>query len=356
MMTRLFRSKAVDLGIDLGTSNTRVVDGDGNILFDQPSLCCFKGYNAAPSLVAVGAEARHYQAKIARPLKIIHPLEHGVLSDMPAARELLKFARKSAGMRRKWRMRPAIGVPADATQAERRALVAAAADAGFVDPLLVEEPLLAARGLNVDLSEPHGHLIVDCGGGAIDVAVVSLGGICVSETMRAGGLALDRAIVDHLHLAHRFQIGPRSAEQLKLDISQAFHSGEDPDVSVRGLDMASGLPKALTLPASEFRRLWTRFVRQAVAIVREALGRTPPELARDVLNGGIQLTGGAAQTAMLAKSMSEKIGVEVVCATEPARRVAKGLASFVKARVAAPSCVNAVAGRRRNSCHRAPCR
>ena len=332
MIKRFFRSKTVDLGIDLGTANTRVVDGSGDILFDQPSLCCFKGYNAAPAFIAAGAKARSYQAKVAKPLKIVHPLEHGVLSDMPAACELLRFARRSAGFAGRSRLRPAIGIPADATQAEQRALVAAAADAGFLDPLLVAEPLLAACGLDLDVAEAKGHMIVDCGGGAIDVAVVSLGGLCVSETLRRGGLALDRAIIDHLHLNHRFQIGPRSAERLKLDISRALDAGSnDLEVSVRGSDMASGLPNILSLPASEFRRLWLRFVRDIAATVREALARTSPELARDVLEGGIHLTGGAAQTALLGKTLSQEVGVAVHSPPEPELRVARGLASYVAA-------------------------
>lgn len=331
MMGKFFRTKTVDLGIDLGTANIRLIDGGGEILFDQPSICCFKGYNAAPAFIAAGTEARSYQAKIARPLKIVHPLEHGVLSDMPAARELLRFAKAKAGMGRRSRLRPAIGVPADATQAERRALVAAASDAGFLHPLLIAEPMLAARGLELDTFEAKGHMIVDCGGGAIDVAVVSLGGLCVSETLRRGGLALDRAIIDHLHLSHRFQIGPRSAEQLKLDISDAFEAGaNDLQVSVKGSDMASGLPGFLSLPASEFRRLWLRFVRDVAATVREALSRTSPELARDVLEGGIHLTGGAARTALLGTTISSEVGVAVHSPPAPELRVARGLATYVR--------------------------
>ena len=327
MLNRLFPKREVDLGIDLGTARTRVVSNEGRILFDQPSLCCFRAYNAAPAFIAAGNKARSYQAKIARPLKIVHPLEHGVLSDMAAARELLKFARLGAGIRRAARVRPAIGIPADATQAERRALVAAATDAGFQDPLLVPEPLLAARGMGLATDRPEGHMIVDCGAGAIDVAVISLGGLCASETLRDGGLALDRAITDHLNLTHRFQIGPLSAEQLKLDISKAFASASgQAEVAVRGMDLAAGLPRILRLPASEFRKLWFRFISRATAIVREALALTSPELARDVHDGGIHLTGGAAQTALLASSLAEQINVPVHIAAEPALCVARGLA------------------------------
>jgi rod shape-determining protein MreB len=331
MIARFFAARSAGLGIDLGTANTRVVEGNGDILFDQPSLCCFKGYNAAPAFIAAGVEARSYQAKIAKPLKIVHPLEHGVLSDMPAARELLSFARKAAGVRRASRVRPAIGIPADATQAERRALAAAATDAGFLDPLLIPEPLLAARGIGLATGEPRGHMVVDCGAGATDVAIVSLGGLCVSETLRAGGLALDRAIIDHLHLTHRFQVGPRSAEQLKFDLSNAFEAGVwSREVTVRGSDLAAGLPKTLCLPASEFQGLWMRFVSKAAATVREALARCSPELARDVLDGGIHLTGGASRTALLASTISDHVGVAVSLTGNPERAVALGLASLVR--------------------------
>ena len=330
MIARFLRSHTPGLGIDLGTANTRVVAGGGEVLFDQPSLCCFKGYNSAPAFIAAGDEARSYQAKIAKPLKIVHPLEHGVLSDMPAARELLGFARKAAGVRGASRVRPAIGVPADATQAEKRALVAAATDAGFRDPLLIPEPLLAARGLGLSMDEARGHMVVDCGAGATDVAILSLGGLCVSETLRAGGLSLDRAIADHLHLAHRFQVGPRSAEQLKLDLSMAIETDSwDRHVQVRGSDLAAGLPRTLSLPASEFRRLWLRFSRKTAATVREALARCSPELARDILDGGIHLTGGAARTALLASAISDYAGVIVHLAHEPEHAVARGLAGLM---------------------------
>lgn len=301
------------------------------MLFDEPSLCCFRGFDAAPAFITAGAEARSYQAKIAKPLKIISPLELGVLSDMAAAQELLKFAGKKSGMLRKLaRVRPAIGVPADATQAERRALVAAATDAGFLEPLLVAEPVLAAKGLDLPTNEPRGHMVVDCGAGAIDVAVVSLGGLCVSKTLRAGGLALDRAITDHLHLRHRFQVGPRSVEQLKLQLSEALLvESEDVEVRVRGSDLAAGLPKELALPASEFRRLWMRFVREAAATVREALAQTPPELARDILDGGIRLTGAAAQTALLGSTISDVVGVPIAIAPDPQNAVSRGLARLV---------------------------
>lgn len=326
MIPRPFAAPRVELGIDLGTASTRVIER-GRILFDQPSLCCFKAYDAVPLFIAAGEEARSYQSKIARPLKVIHPLQHGVLSDMAATRELLRFACRSAGVRRIARVRPAIGVTADSTQAEKRALVAASTDAGFLEPLLVPEPLLAARGLDLAIDQPRGHMIVDCGAGAIDVAVVSLGGLCVSETLRSGGLALDGAIIDHLHLNHRFQIGPRSAEQLKFEISQAFGRGAWNDqVSVRGSDLAAGLPRTLTLPASEFRGLWMRFVTMAAATVRKALARTSPELMRDIHDGGIYLTGAAANTALLGSTISDHAGVCVHIAAEPDHAVARGLA------------------------------
>jgi len=333
MISRLFSSRKIDLGIDLGTANTRIVDGGGGLLFDEPSLCCFRGFDAAPAFIAAGAEAQSYQAKIAKPLKVISPLEVGVLSDMAAARELLRFARIKSGVRRKGaRVRPAIGVPADATQAEKRALVAAATDAGFSEPVLVPEPLLAAKGLDLPTGEPRGHMVVDCGAGATDVAVVSLGGLCVTKTLRAGGLALDRAITDHLHLQHRFQVGPRSVEQLKLQLSEALCAGaDDIDVQVRGSDLAAGLPKELTLPASEFRRLWMRFVREAAATVREALAHTPPELARDILDSGIRLTGAAAQTALLSSTIEEVVGVPVTIAPDPQNAVSRGLGRLVGA-------------------------
>ncbi len=325
--TGLFPARRAHLGIDLGSGTTRVVDRRGELLFDEPSVCCFRGDGTTPAIVAAGVEAHRFMAKVAKPLKIVHPLENGVLSDMAAARELLRFVRVKLGsLRMNRRPTPLIGVPADATQAERRALVTAALDAGFAPPVLAPEPLLAAIGLGLPVGEARGQLIVDCGAGITEAAVISLGGMCVSRSWRGGGQSLNRAIADHLHLSHRFQIGDHSAEQLKVDLSAAFEAGQpDREVRVRGSDLTAGLPRSLSLAASEFLDIWRRFNQRIAATVRAALAETSPELTHDVMDSGLHLAGGAAATGLLATVLAEQTGIAIHRPAEPSRSVAAGL-------------------------------
>lgn len=322
----------IDIGIDLGTRAMRIVDASGRLLVDEPSVCCFRGYDAVPAVVAVGAEAHPFVGKAPKPLKIIHPLKDGVLSDMNAARELLIHARKTLRqyMRRR-RLRTAIGIPTDATQAEQRALITAALDGGFAQPVLVPEPLLAAAGLGFDVREPRGRMVMVCGAGTTQVAVISLGGVCASHTWRGGGLTLDRAVIDHLHLNHRFEIGAASAEQLKLSLSRAFAAGQtDCAVRVAGLDLTSGLPKTFDTVASEFTDVWRKFTDQVCAAARAALAETPPELSRDIIEDGIHLTGGGARVAGLAAAIERDSGVAVRVPEDPLATVVEGFAPLIR--------------------------
>ena len=315
------------IGIDLGTANTLAVSPGAGIVFDQPSVCCFQAFDAVPRFIAAGTEASSYVGKIARPLKIVRPLQNGVLSEMVAARELLHFVRKVVGAGWRFRrIRPHIGIPADATQSERGALRTAAIDAGFGEPKLIPEPLLAAIGLGLAVHEARGRMIVDCGAGTTEVAVISLGTICVSKSVRGGGEALDRALIDYLNFHHRFQVGTAGAEALKLQLSTLLaRGGSDQPVEIKGLDMTSGLPRVLFLPASELLPVWLRHVEQIVEVVREALRDTPPEMSHDVLENGIVLSGGGALNALLADRISSGTGVPTRIADTPKHCVAAGL-------------------------------
>ncbi|MEO6382489.1 MAG: rod shape-determining protein [Nitrobacter sp.] len=315
------------IGIDLGTANTVAVTARGGIVFDQPSVCCFQGYDAMPQFVSAGHVANSYVGKITRPLKIVRPLKNGVLSDMTAARELLHFVHKAIGGKRYFgRLRPHIGIPADATQSERSALFSAATDAGFGKPELVPEPLLAAIGLGLDVEEARGRMIVDCGAGTTEAAVISLGGICLTNSVRGGGEELNRSLIEHLHSEHRFQIGIAAAEAMKLRLSVLLAGTTIDDVvEVRGLDAASGLPRALTVPASELLPVWQKYVSQIVTMVRETLRDTPAELSKDILEDGITLTGGGSLSAFLANQITSETTVTTRVADAPRHCVAFGL-------------------------------
>lgn len=332
LQIRPARFRPADIAIDLGTANTLVVERGSGVVFDEPSVCCFKAGGAAPELVAAGTEAHRYVGRVAKPLRIVRPLLNGVLSDMAAARELLKFATRAH--RRSWRLtrlRALIGVPADATAAERNALLTAAVDAGLSHPELLEEPLLSAIGIGLAVDEPRGRMIVDCGAGTTEVAVISLGRICLSRSVRGGGEALDRALIDHFHLKHRFQIGTSTAERLKLELSSALGRGDSAQrLEVRGLDSANGLPKTVTVRAGELSPVWDRSTDAVLAAIRAALGETPPELSHDILEDGISLAGGAAMTGLLARRITECTGISAHVAELPLRSVASGLARLLE--------------------------
>jgi rod shape-determining protein MreB len=321
------KRRGLDLGIDLGTANTLAVSSNSGVLFSEPSICCFRAYDGVPTFVAAGTAAHSYVGKVARPLKIIRPLRNGVLSEMTAARELLRFVQRSIPRKMRFaRLRPLIGFPADATEAEKRALTTAAMDAGFAEPELLPEPLLAAIGLGLDVDAPRGRMIVDCGAGTTDVAVISLGSICVSQTVRGGGEALDQALADHLHFRHRFHIGTASAEALKLQLAAALASEDRSTMlEVRGLDSASGLPRVLQLAITELEPIWQRHVDQIIRIIGGALRDTPPELCRDILEDGIALTGGGALDVSLGHRIEATTGIRTQVAPSPLRAVIEGL-------------------------------
>lgn len=327
-----FSTRKGRLGIDLGTANTVVVAPGAGIVFDQPTVCCFQAYDAEPRFIAAGAEARSFVGRVTKPLKIVRPLHHGVLSDMLAARELFQFVRKVIGpLPRFGRIRPHIGVPADATQSERRALGTAAVDAGFAEPHLVSEPLLAAIGLGLDIGEARGRMVVDCGAGTTEVAVISLGRLCLSRSVRGGGEALDQALIDYFAVKHRFKVGPGAAEALKIEISQALGAGRNSDqVEVRGLDAASGLPRVLSVPVRDLIPVWMKQIHPIVQIVRDALSETPPGLAEGILDDGISLTGGGALGALLAASIEAETGVRTHVASEAMHCVARGLERVIQ--------------------------
>lgn len=320
-----------DIAIDLGTANTLVVERGSGIVFDEPSICCFKAFDAVPEFVTAGVQAQTYVGRTPRPLRIVRPLRNGVLSDMAAARELLRFATRS--LRPAWRLartRAVIGLPADATEAEQRALATAAVDAGLAEPELVAEPLMSAIGVGLAVDEPRGRMVVDCGAGTTEVVVISLGRICRSRSARGGGEALDRMLIEHLHQRHRFQIGSSTAERLKLELSSLLAQGATSGLlEVRGLDVAQGIPRTIAVPASELLAVWDRYSQEVLSAVRAALAETPPELCQDILEDGIILTGGAAMTGLLALLISDQTGIETRVSEAPLKAVADGLSSLL---------------------------
>ncbi|MES2988077.1 MAG: rod shape-determining protein [Pseudomonadota bacterium] len=319
--------RKADFAIDLGTANTLVVERSSGVVFEQPSVCCFDDdILAATPLYAAGAAAKRVVGREVKQLRTVRPLRNGVLVDVAATRELLRFAMKPVSARRRLRRpRAILGVPSDATQAERRALTRAAFDAGLAEPLLVAEPILAAIGLGMDVTAARGRMIVDCGAGTTDVVVLSLGGICASRSVRGGGDGVEAALLHHLHLKRQFQVGRSSAEALKIALSEALASGTPTHVEVRGLDIRSGLPRLLALKVKDLRPIVEKYADEVATAVRAAFAQTDPDLATDILEDGIMLTGGAALTALVAERVEKFTGLRVHRAKAPTKAVAKGL-------------------------------
>lgn len=320
-----------DIAIDLGTANTRVVLKSGDIVFDQPSVCCFDGgQDLTAKLFAVGHDAKPVIGREVRQLRTAFPLRNGVLVDVAATSELLKIAVRSAVSRRRLRRaRVIVGVPTDATPAERRALSKAVVDAGLDEPRLLAEPLLSAIGAGLDISLPRGRMIVDCGAGTTDVVIISLGDICVARSVRGGSDTLEAALIHHLHLKRQFRIGRSSAEQLKIAVSDALNDPFTTHVETKGLDVRARLPRTLSVSVNELRPVFEKYAAEVANAVRTALATIEPDLAHDIFEDGITLTGGAALTALVAEYIEASTGLPTNRLDDPGKTVAQGLAALL---------------------------
>jgi len=317
-----------DLAIDFGTANTRVVTKGCGVLFDEPSLCCFAGPAVDGELVSAGSSVKSMLDRTSGKLRVIRPLNRGVLSDITAARHYLSYAVvSSVGQRRLRSFRAIIGVPADATGAERGALLTAANDAGLGSVELLAEPLLAALGAGIAIDRPQGTMILECGAGITEAAVVSLGGICATASIRGGGDALDGAISDYLHVRHKFLVGPNTAEQAKRDLVSILEEGvgDGIDIQVKGRSLITGLPGAMAISVDELTPVVRKQVAAITDMVVKLLGRINPELSPDIHASGIVLTGGSAAIGLVGRAVEEATGLPVSLANEHARCVALGL-------------------------------
>jgi rod shape-determining protein MreB len=325
------RNAPADIAIDLGTAHTRALVRGGAMAFDQPSLCCFADDGTCLKLVAVGDEASAMNERTSGPLRVRRPLARGVLQDIDAARELLKYAvTASTGKRRFAAPRALIGVPADATKAECAALHTAAADAGIGKVRLVREPLAAAAGADLPIQEATGSLIVECGAGTTEVAVFSLGGFCLTRSARGGGNALDRAIAAYIHAQHHFLIGDRTAETLKRELVDrlAAGGGDQATVEIKGRSISDRRPAVLVLGVAEFAPVVAKHTNQIAELVRQVLSETPPQLSHDICDNGVVLTGGSAFT-LLADAISAATGLNAIVADHTEHCVARGLAGML---------------------------
>ena len=324
MFSSLLGRWSRDMGIDLGTANTLVFVRGKGIVLREPSVVAIQQGNRNVAL-AVGEEAKQMLGRTPGNIIAIRPLMDGVIADFEVAETMLKhFIMKVHERQGVFRPRMVIGIPSGVTGVERRAVMDAALQAGAREVYLIEEPMAAAIGAGLPVSEPMGSMIVDIGGGTTEVAVISLGGIVVSKSVRIAGDELSDAVAQYMKKVHNLSIGERTAEEIKIRLGSAYPLPEELKMEVRGLNQVSGLPRTVTITSNEIREALLEPVNTIVEAVRDTLEKCPPELAADIIDRGIVLAGGGALLQGLDELISHDTEVPVHIADDPLSCVVLG--------------------------------
>lgn len=312
-----------DIGIDLGTANTLVhVKGKGIILREPSVVAISKGDN---KVLAVGEEAKEMIGRTPGNIVAIRPMKDGVIADFDVTQMMLKeFIAKTGASRGLFRPRVVICIPSGVTEVEKRAVEEAVLSAGAREAYLIEEPMAAAIGANLPVDEPTGSMVVDIGGGTSEVAVISLGGIVTSRSVRVAGDEIDRYIVAYIKKEYNLMIGERTAEEIKMTIGSAYEYENESEMEIRGRDLVSGLPKNLIITSQEIRQAISEPVMAIIDAIKFTLEKTPPELSADIIDRGIVLTGGGALIRNLDKLAQIETGIPVNIAENPLDCVAMG--------------------------------
>ena len=320
---------ATDIGIDLGTTNILVYVKGKGIVIKEPSVVAYdKDTN---KIRAIGEEARQMIGRTPGNIVAIRPLKQGAISDYTVTEAMLKyFIQKAMGRRAFRKPRISICVPSGITEVERKAVEEATYQAGARTVTIVNEPIAAAIGAGIDITKPFGNLIVDIGGGTTDIAVISLGGTVVSNSIRVAGSNFDEAIVRNIRKNHGLFIGESAAEDVKIKIGTAFKHPEVEELMVTGRDVITGLPKTITLTSEEVRVALSDSVNQIVEAVHGVLEKTPPELAADIATRGIVLTGGGSLLNGMETLIEERTGINTIIAEDPAFVVAIGTGQYTE--------------------------
>ncbi len=318
-----------DIGIDLGTANTLVYVSGRGIVLNEPSVVAIDDHTG--QVLAVGDEAKRMVGRTPARISAIRPLRKGVIADFDTTEAMIRhFIQKVHGRTVFVHPSVVIGVPSGVTEVERRAVEDAARQAGAWQTRIMDEPMAAAIGAGLPVSEPVGNMIVDIGGGTTEVAVISLGGICTQRSLRIAGEAVDDAITAYLRHEANLYIGETTAEQIKINIGSAFPLPQETTMQVRGKDLITGLPRKVVISSAEIREACAEPVAAVVEVVKESLDATPPELAADIMNRGIVLAGGGALLQGLDQLISAETDIPVYVAQEPMSCVVMGTARYLE--------------------------
>ena len=313
----------MDIGVDLGTANVLVYIKGKGVVLREPSVVAID--RDSNKVLAIGEEARKMLGRTPGNIVAIRPLREGVIADYDTTESMLRhFIEKVAGRSFIFKPRIMVCIPSGVTTVEKRAVLEAAVQAGARKTYLIEEPLAAALGAGLDISEPYGAMVVDIGGGTTDVAVISLGGIVASESLRIGGDKFDDAIVRYVKKEYNMMIGERTAEEIKMNIGTAIRGRREGSMEVRGRDLLSGLPKTVRMSAVETGEALNEPVEAIVQCVKAVLETTPPELAAEIMDRGIVMTGGGALLYALDELIQKETGIPTYLAEDPLSCVALG--------------------------------
>jgi rod shape-determining protein MreB len=318
-----------DMGIDLGTANTLVhVKGQG-IVLSEPSVVAVQ--TSTGKVLAVGHEAKRMLGRTPGDIVAIRPMKDGVIADFETVEKMIRYFITKVHKRKTLvRPRVVIGVPSGITEVEKRAVRESAQQAGAREVFLIEEALAAAIGANIPIHEPAGHMVVDIGGGTTEIAVISLGGMVIADSIRIAGDEFDEAIIKYMRTQYNLIIGERMSEEVKFRLGNAFPEKKVETMELKGRDAISGLPRTLEIDSVEIRKSLKEPIDQILDGIKHALEKTPPELAADIVERGIVMTGGGSLLKGLDKFISKETGVPVILAENPLTCVVLGAGKFLE--------------------------
>ncbi|MGI6975130.1 rod shape-determining protein [Campylobacter coli] len=316
-----------DMGIDLGTANTLVLVKDKGIVINEPSVVAVERerYGSRAKILAVGKEAKDMVGKTPGNIEAIRPMKDGVIADFDMTEKMIRYFIEKTHRRKSFlRPRIIISVPYGLTQVERKAVRESALSAGAREVFLIEEPMAAAIGANLPIQEPRGNLVVDIGGGTTEIGVISLGGLVISKSIRTAGDKLDTSIVNYVKEKYNLIIGERTGEEIKIAIGSAIQLPKELSMVVKGRDQVSGLLSRIELTSEDVREAMREYLKEIADALKMVLEMMPPDLASDIVENGVVLTGGGALIRGLDKYLSEIVRLPVYIADEPLLAVAKG--------------------------------